>query len=76
MPVRLGTNFQDRNDIKRYVEQGETNADLIAANLKISKEPVQKYIDSLTKKPKPKRGPKPKEPELPPAGDSDDDNPE
>jgi hypothetical protein len=58
MPKRNGTNFQDRNRIKEYVDQGVTDPGRIAANLNLMEGPVASYVDLLLNPPKPK--PKPK----------------
>lgn len=79
MPRRAGTNFQDRNEIKRLVEEGETNAERIAANLNLEADPVARFVKSLTA-PKAKRKPRQKAeetadtPELSGAAEGDTDN--
>lgn len=46
--MKTGLNFQDRNDIRRYVEAGETtSAGEISQRLGIKSSTVQRYMDSL-----------------------------
>lgn len=63
MPKRNGTNFQDRNAIREYVDQGITDPARIAANLNLMEAPVANYVDLLLNPPKPKPKRKPRKPQ-------------
>jgi hypothetical protein len=45
---RVGTNFTDRNEIKKYYNAGVNDAQRIGRNLNVEPKAVQGYLDSLT----------------------------
>ena len=52
--MKTGLNFQDRNDIRRYVEAGEiTSAGEIGQRLGIAASTVQRYMDFIGPPPEP-----------------------
>jgi hypothetical protein len=44
---RVGTNFTDRNEIKKYFNAGVTDAQRIGRNLNVEPKAVQGCLDSL-----------------------------
>jgi len=46
--MKNGTDFTDRNNIRSFVEAGNTNANEISERLRIKAAVVQNYIDFLT----------------------------
>jgi len=45
--MKSGTSFHDRNDIRDYVNAGQTNARYISERLNIKESVVQGVVDSL-----------------------------
>ena len=46
--MKSGTSFHDRNNIRDYVQAGETDASVISSRLGIQIEVVQRLVDKMT----------------------------